>query len=76
MVIIPIIILITLHGPNGQEIDINPNEVSSIRELSSSVPEGHFPKGTRCLVIMSNNRVTAVNEDCGTVRALLEGEHK
>jgi len=70
MNIIPIVMLITLHGPGGQELDINPHEVSSIREPAA--PEGHFPRGTRCIVIMSNSRINAVHEDCETVRSLLE----
>jgi len=73
MMFIPIVVLITLHGPNGQEIDINPHEVSSVREPSAGA-EGHFPKGTRCLVIMTNNRVNAVIEDCETVRMFVEKE--
>ena len=36
--------LVRLHGPDKQEIDINPHEVASLRE-PSSVSEGHFPKG-------------------------------
>ena len=73
MDVIPIILLITLHGPNGQEIDINPHEVSSIRE-PAAVAEGHFPKGTKCIVIMNNSRVNAVLEDCNTVRIMVEKE--
>jgi hypothetical protein len=73
MVIIPIIILITLHGPKGQEIDINPHEVSSVREPAPGTEE-HFPKGTRCVIIMNNSRINAVLEDCDTVRIMLEKE--
>ena len=73
MVIIPIIMLITLHGPGGQEIDINPHEVSSIREPVAGA-ESHFPKGTRCVIIMNNSRINAVNEDCDTVRIMVEQE--
>ena len=63
--------LIQLHGPDGQEIDINPHEVASLRE-PSAVSESHFPKSTRCVVIMTNNRFNAVREDCDTVRTLVE----
>jgi len=73
MMFIPIVVLITLHGPNGQEIDINPHEVSSVREPSAGA-EGHFPKGTRCLVTMNNSRINAVIEDCETVRLFVEKE--
>jgi hypothetical protein len=71
MVIIPIIMLVTLHGPGGQEIDINPHEVSSIREPSAGT-EGHFPKGVHCLITMTNGKTNAVVDDCDAVRMLLE----
>jgi hypothetical protein len=73
MMFIPVLLLITLHGPNGQEIDINPHEVSSIRDPAAGT-EGHFPKGTRCLVTMTNSKVNAVIEDCMTVRFLIAAE--
>jgi len=38
--------LIMLHGPGGHEIDVNPHEVSSLRD-PSVVYEGHFAKGTK-----------------------------
>ena len=63
--------LILLHGPDGQEIDINPREIASLRE-PSSVSEGHFPKGVRCVVIMTNGRFNLVREDCHTVKVMTE----
>ena len=63
--------LIQLHGPNGQQIDLNPHEISSIREPSEG-SEGHFEKGTRCLVFMTNGKVNAVSEDCDTVKIMTE----
>jgi hypothetical protein len=63
--------LIQLHGPDGQEIDVNPHEVASLRE-PSSISEGHFPKGVRCVVVMTNGRFNLVKEDCSTVRVMVE----
>jgi hypothetical protein len=63
--------LIQLHGPDGQEIDVNPHEVASLRE-PSSISEGHFPKGVRCVVVMTNGRFNLVKEDCSTVKTLVE----
>jgi len=63
--------LIQLHGPGGQEIDINPHEIASLRE-PSSISEGHFPKEIRCVVIMTNGRFNLVKEDCHTVRVMTE----
>jgi len=63
--------LITLHGPNGQEIDINPNEVSSVRDISVAT-EGHFGKGVRCLLFMTNGKVIGTAETCFDARRLIE----
>jgi hypothetical protein len=63
--------LIQLHGPDGQEIDVNPHEVASLRE-PSTISEGHFPKGVRCVVVMSNGRFNLVKEDCSTVKVMVE----
>ena len=63
--------LIQLHGPGGQEIDLNPHEIASLRE-PSSVSEGHFPKDIRCVVVMTNGRFNLVKEDCHTVKTMTE----
>jgi hypothetical protein len=64
-------LLVQLHGPNGQQIDINPHEVSSLREPQKGSDE-HFAKGVRCLIKMSNGAINAVTEDCETVRRMIE----
>jgi len=63
--------LILLHGPGGHEIDVNPHEVSSLRD-PSVVYEGHFAKGTKCLVFMSNGKVVAISEECEEVKKMIE----
>jgi hypothetical protein len=63
--------LIVLHGPDGAEIDINLNEVSSIRDRSVA-SEGHFAKGVNCLLFMTNGKVIGVREDCDQVRMMVQ----
>jgi len=63
--------LLRLHGPTGQEIDINPHEVSSLREPSEG-SEGHFGPGTQCLIFMTNGKVNAVTEHCENIRGMIE----
>ena len=64
--------LIQLHGITGDEIDINPHEISSIREPGGVASEGHFAKGIKCLLFMTNGKVTGVTEDCKTVKIMTE----
>jgi hypothetical protein len=65
------ILLVQLTGPDGkQRIDINPAEVTSIREPSASA-EGHFARGTKCIVVMTSGKFVAVHESCTKVRKKL-----
>jgi len=63
--------LLRLHGPTGNEIDINPHEISSLREPSEG-SEGHFGPGTQCLIFMTNGKVNAVTEHCENIRGMIE----
>jgi hypothetical protein len=63
--------LVEFHGPAGHRIEINPAEVSSLRE-PMDIPRGHWARGTRCVIIMTNRMFNAVAEDCLTVEQKLE----
>jgi len=64
--------MITLTGPEGQEIAVSPSQVVTVRKPREL--EGHFPKGVQCLVHMTDGKFIAVIEPCRVVRELLEGE--
>jgi hypothetical protein len=70
MILKVIITLVSLIGPDGQHIEVNPAEVANIRE-----PRGqdHFDSGIKCVIYMSNGNFIGVIEDCVTVRGKLEG---
>jgi hypothetical protein len=72
------ITLVELHGPTGQNIEINTAEISSLREpVDLSRDHHHWAKGIRCIIVMSNGKYIAVIEDCQTVAQKLtshEGE--
>lgn len=61
---------VELHGPDRQIIFVNPQEVTSIREPRNY--PGHFAKGTRCLLFVSNGNFIAVTDPCDFVRTRLE----
>jgi hypothetical protein len=61
--------LILLHGPGGQEIEINPNEIVSLREPRGEA-EGHVSKEVRCMVNTVDGKFSAVVETCATVRGM------
>jgi hypothetical protein len=64
------IVLVELHGPSGQVLELNPAEVSSLRE-PLAVP-GHWARNTHCIIVMTNGRVIAIAEDCVTAKARLQ----
>ena len=66
--------LIQLHGPSGQLIDINPDQVVTLREPRAD--EGHFPRGIRCIVNMTDGKLNVVQEDCLTIRSMIEEVRK
>jgi hypothetical protein len=54
---------ITVHGPDGQEINVNIPQISTLRAPRQTTEE-HFAPGTRCLIIMTNNRLITATETC------------
>ena len=61
-----VLYFITVHAPDGQEITLNTNEVSSIRRPR----EGHeenFAPGTLCILTMTNGKVIQTTETCKEV---------
>ena len=64
--------LVQFTTPNGDRIDINSAEITSLREPHGST-EMHWAQGTRCIIVMSNGKFIAVHEDCSSVRKLLGG---
>jgi hypothetical protein len=62
--------LVQLTAPTGHAVFISPSEVSSLRE-PVDVSGGHWARGTRCVVIMTNGKFNAVTQDCATVRNMI-----
>ena len=59
--------LIFVHGPDGQRIELNVDQISSIREPRER--EGHFAREVQCLVFMTNGKWIGVIETCDEVLA-------
>ena len=63
--------LILLHAPDGQGIELNPREISSIREPRDTEGQ-HWQKDVRCILSMTNGKFIAVVEDCKTIVEMVE----
>jgi hypothetical protein len=67
--------LIFVHGPAGQEIDVNITEISTILRPRKDV-EGHFAAGTECLLTMNNGKQVATTETCQEIVKMIAGLEK
>ncbi len=63
--------LVEMHGPDGQQIFINANEITSLRQPLASSRE-HFAQGVRCQVFLSNGNFVTTQETCREVRDSLQ----
>lgn len=63
--------LITLHNPDGHEIDINPPQVTSLRAAPEGQAREHFTGRVRCMINLTDGKFVTVVESCNEVRLLL-----
>ena len=70
MIIAAVIALILVHGPGGEEIQINPKSISSLR-IVGKVAKEHVAPGTRCVLLMSNSKFIATRETCAEIVAII-----
>lgn len=59
-------IFITLHGPAGQEIYVNPRLILSARAPRETQTE-HFAAGVQCVLEMNDGKLIAVTDPCSAV---------
>jgi uncharacterized protein YlzI (FlbEa/FlbD family) len=65
--------LIVLHTLDGREIDINPKQITSMREAKEDDEDGKaFTSGVRCMVNLTDGKFVTVVETCAEVRRKLE----
>jgi uncharacterized protein YlzI (FlbEa/FlbD family) len=61
--------LIVLHGLDGNEININPNEITVMRGKEQGK---HLPSTAECAISMADGKFVAVKETCNEVRQKIE----
>lgn len=63
--------LLELHGADKQTVYINPAEVSSLRQPTSTDLQHYFPKHVNCVVVTTNGKFYATIEGCRHIRDML-----
>ena len=67
--ILAVLQLITVHGPGNQRIDLNVEQITTVREPRAT--EGHFAPGVRCVVSTTDGKWVGVVETCAQVLDLI-----
>jgi hypothetical protein len=66
-------VMIVLHTLDGREIDINPAQVTHMREAQPDEAENKaFTGGVRCMINLTDGKFVTVVEECAVVRRKLE----
>jgi hypothetical protein len=63
--------IIVLHLPDGREVDINPIEIVSLREMPED--SNHVAKSSHCLINTTDGKFSTVIETCAEIRQMIEG---
>lgn len=63
--------LLELHGPDGQVVYVNEQEISSLRAPNSIDLRRFFAAGVHCVVVTTNGKFIGVVETCATIRGRL-----
>lgn len=67
--------LLQFTGPTGARIDLNVDAITSIRD-PTAMPEGHWNKGTHCIIVVDGGGAIAVQETCDEVRQAIGDKNK
>jgi hypothetical protein len=63
-------ILIFLHGPDGREIDVNPDKITSLQARMGKNKNIH--DSVECIVNLSDGKFVSVVETCETISRKLQ----
>jgi ribosomal protein S4E len=77
MTMIPIVFaLILLHGPDGREIDVSVDEITSLQCKLPKIDNKLFADGVNTVINLTDGRFVSVRETCQQVRDLVEEKMK
>lgn len=66
------VVLIMLHGPDGREIDVAADEVTSIHCKLPGVENKLFADGVNSVINLTDGKYVSVRETCTEVRDKLK----
>ena len=67
------VFLLLLHAPDGQEIRIAPDQVTSLHApRTDPSSQKHFAPTVHCLINLTDGKFVSVVEECPQIQKLLE----
>ena len=63
--------LIVVHALSGDEVDVNPAEITNIREAKGPADKDMVSKNVKCVISMSDGKFISVLETCDKVKQML-----
>lgn len=68
------IILMLLHGPDGSEIRVNPEQITHLRSAkpNASKDEKTFPGHVNCMINLADGKFVTVVETCEQVKGMMK----
>ena len=67
-----VFVLLVLHGPDGREIDIAVDEITSMHCKMPNADSKLFVEGTNTVISMTDGKNLSVKETCTEVRDQIE----
>lgn len=67
---VAIVLMLQVHAPDGTVIDINPDQIVSLRQ-APEIRQGHYPIEAHCLIHLADGKSLAVKEECEYIRQIL-----
>jgi hypothetical protein len=64
--------LIVLHTVDGHEVNVNPQQVTSLHAAKDDKPNKLYVEAARCIISLTDGKIVSVAEHCDVVRKLLE----
>ena len=66
--------LVLVHSPNGDVIEINPDQIVSLRAAAPGKEEADrlYHKSVKCLIITADGKSIPAVENCVEIKSLIE----
>jgi hypothetical protein len=71
ILLVVVLLLVILHGPDGGEISINPMTVTTMRAARTEAAKQTID-GVACIITLTDGKFVSVREDCDTASAILQ----